>query len=74
MRRAIRAYARRVTAADPAVLAQMVALKEDLDRELDQAITSAARSLRDQGYTWSEIGQEVGIAKQHAWRRWGQDR
>lgn len=70
VRRSIRAYARRVASGDVEALARMVALSDDLDH----AITDAVRGLRDFGYSWSEIANRLHITRQAAQQRWGGDR
>ena len=68
-RRIVRAYARRVATGDVEALAQMVTLAADVD----QAIRAAVIGLRDHGYSWTEIGDRLGISRQAARQRWTQD-
>ncbi|WP_439427771.1 hypothetical protein [Micromonospora sp. LA-10] len=66
-RRIIRAHGRRVADGDVEALRDLVALSADLDR----AITDAVIGLRAFGYSWTEIGQRLGISRQAAQQRWG---
>lgn len=66
MRRMIRAAARRVKAEDPSTLAEFDALR----KIIDEYIGDAALSLHDQGWSWGEIGQEIGIGRHAARKRW----
>jgi ECF sigma factor len=38
--------------------------------ELDDAIAQAVKGLRTQGYSWTEIGDRLGITRQAARQRW----
>lgn len=67
VRRIIRAHARRVAGGDIEALADMVGLST----LLDEAITDAVTGLRRHGYSWTEIGQRLGITRQAAHQRWG---
>jgi len=67
-RRILAAYARRVASGDVEALAQMTALAADLDVAIGQAVTG----LREVGYSWAEIGLRLGITRQAAQQRWGQ--
>jgi hypothetical protein len=69
VRRIIRAYARRVADGDVEALADMAALS----CVLDDAIADAVHGLRRYGYSWTEIGQRLGITRQAAQQRWGTD-
>ena len=69
-RRILRAYTRRVAAGDVEALADMMALAEDLDT----AIGDAVGGLRTFGYSWTEIAARLGITRQAAHQRWGGDR
>ncbi|WP_120321508.1 hypothetical protein [Catellatospora citrea] len=66
-RRIIRAHARRVAAGDVEALSDLTALSA----AVDQAITDAVIGLRAFGYSWTEIGDRLGISKQAAQQRWG---
>ena len=39
---------------------------------LDEAIGQAVTGLRQAGYSWAEIGLRLGITRQAAHQRWGQ--
>lgn len=67
LRRMIRAYARRVADADEADLAEMVALRE----QLEDAISIAVRGQRAQGHSWSYIARGLGTTRQAAHQRYG---
>jgi hypothetical protein len=69
LRRAIRAYSRRVASGDIDALAGMTGIAA----ELDQAIGKAVTGLRAQGYSWGDIGARLGITRQAAQQRWGGD-
>ncbi|WBB65755.1 hypothetical protein [Micromonospora sp. WMMD812] len=69
-RRIIRAHGRRVAAGDVEALRDLVALSSSID----DAIGDAVMGLRAFGYSWSEIGQRLGISKQAAQQRWGGER
>lgn len=67
LRRAIRAAGRRVIAEDPSTLADLVQLQAQLDR----VVAASARHLHDDaGFSWGEIGHELGIPRQDAWRKY----
>jgi hypothetical protein len=66
-RRIIRAYARRVATGDIEAVTDMVALSDDLDH----AITDAVHGLRRHGYSWAEIALRLGVTRQAAQQRWG---
>jgi hypothetical protein len=68
MRRMVRAAARRVKAEDPSDLAELLAIRA----ELDKAIGDTARALNANNFSWSEIGYGAGISKRAAYARWGQ--
>lgn len=67
VRRMIRAAGRRVSHADPEDLAELVALKDDLDA----AIITAVAGLRADGITWESIGRATGTSRQAAIMKWG---
>jgi hypothetical protein len=71
LRRAIRAYSRRVGSGDIDALADMTRLAG----HLDQAITDAVHALRTgpTGYSWADIALRLGISRQAAQQRWGGD-
>ncbi|WP_448060798.1 hypothetical protein [Cellulomonas hominis] len=66
-RRIVRAYARRVSAADPEDLADLLALSA----AVDEAAAAAALALHASGRSWAEIGAAAGISRQAAHKRWG---
>lgn len=66
-RRIMRAYARRVATADPAALVELMKLRADVD----EAIAAAVAGLRAEGFSWAEIGREVGMTRQAAQQRFG---
>jgi hypothetical protein len=70
IRRALRAYGRRVATGDVEALRDLVALAGDVD----EAITTAVTGLRAFGYSWAEIANRLGISRQAAHERWGGDR
>ena len=68
LRRAIRAYSRRVASGDIDALADMTRLATCLD----QAVTEAITGLRTgAGYSWADIALRLGISRQAAQQRWG---
>lgn len=67
LRRAIRAYGRRIASGDVEALADAIALVE----ELDTAIANAVTGLRAQGYSWADIARPLTISRQAAQQRWG---
>ena len=67
-RRVIRAHGRRVAAGDVAALGSLA----DLSRELDAAMADAVTRLRaDHGYSWADIGRELGVTRAAACNRFG---
>jgi hypothetical protein len=67
VRRVIRAYGRRVADRDIEALAGLVQLRA----ELDAAIVDAVRGLHGQPYSWTEIGNVLGVTRQAAQMRFG---
>lgn len=68
VRRIVAAYSRRVADADDVDLAEMVALRDDLDA----AITAAVQGQRERhGRSWADIGRALGVTKQAASQRYG---
>jgi hypothetical protein len=65
-RRIVRAYARRAAAGDIEAVASMA----NLAAELDAAIHDAVIGLHEFGYSWTEIGGQLGISRQAARQRW----
>ena len=67
IRRVIRAYSRRVADGDIEAITTMAHLADHLDTAIRQAITG----LRAFGYTWADIALRLGITRQGAQQRWG---
>lgn len=65
-RRVIRAYARRVAAADEVDLADMLAVRD----EMDAAIRAAVAGMRERGEAWSYIAEGLGTTRQAAQQRY----
>jgi hypothetical protein len=66
--RMIRAYGERVADADDFDLGEMVTLRDDLERAINAAITGQRATY---GYSWSVIGNALGITRQAAQQRYG---
>ena len=66
-RRVLRAYARRVATGDIEALTRMADLADDIDTAIREAITG----LRAYGYSWADIGRQLGVTRQAAQQRWG---
>ncbi|MGP4105308.1 hypothetical protein [Nonomuraea sp. KM90] len=69
LRRAIRAYGRRIATGDVEALSDALALSTELDTAIGQAVAG----LRAQGYSWADIARPLGITRQAAQQRWGGD-
>jgi hypothetical protein len=69
LRRVIAAYSRRVAAGDIEAITTMTGLADHLDQAIRQAITG----LRADGYSWADIAMRLGITRQGAQQRWGND-
>lgn len=67
VKRIVRAHGKRVASSDPEALADLVALRA----ELDQAIGTGVTGLRAGGYSWTQIAAPLGMSKQAAFKRWG---
>lgn len=69
VRRVLKAYGRRVGAGDIAALPELVAL----EAELAATIEDAVRQLRAEPfcYSWTQIGDVLGVSRQAALKRWG---
>lgn len=66
--RLLRALARRAGSGDLTALGELTRLEAVLDAQM----RIAAIGLREQnGYSWREIGREVGVTPQAAQQRWG---
>lgn len=63
--RTLRAMVRRAAEGDREVLSVLQAVAADLDR----AQVAAARAAHDFGYSWTDIGREMGITRQAARQR-----
>lgn len=66
-RRIIRAFSRRVAGGDIEAFRTLVTLRT----ELDDGMREAVAGLRDNGYSWAEIGAVLGMTRQSAHERWG---
>jgi hypothetical protein len=67
VRRILKACARRIAAGDIESLALMAELADTIDSSIGDAVTG----LREQGYSWAEIGSRLGVTRQAAQQRWG---
>lgn len=67
VRRVVKAAGRRVSHADPEDLAELIAIRADLD----DAIQAAVNGLRADGFTWESIGTATGTTRQAALMKWG---
>lgn len=65
--RVIRAHARRIADGDVEGLADLLALRE----ELEAATATAVTGLRGFGYSWGDIAARLGTTRQAAQQRWG---
>ena len=66
-RRVVRAAGRRVAAGDVDGLADLVALSDQMERSIGEAVAG----LRAFGYSWGEVAVRVGVTRQAAQQRWG---
>jgi len=66
VRRMMRAAGRRVAEADEQELAELLAIRD----EVDAAIERAVAGWRAQGRSWAQIGAAAGMSKQAAFKRW----
>lgn len=69
LRRAIRAFGRRIASGDIDALADAAFLSD----QLDAAIKTAIKGLRERDYSWADIGRQLGVTRQAAQQRWGGD-
>lgn len=69
LRRMARALVARAERGDLAALGALKSTRA----EIDQAMHAAVRGLRAKGYEWSDIGAEMGVTKQAAQKRFGED-
>jgi hypothetical protein len=67
LRRAIRAFGRRIAAGDIDALGDAAFLSAQLDTVIKTAVTG----LRQRGYSWADIGRQLGVTRQAAQQRWG---
>lgn len=65
-RRILRAMGRRCASADVEDLADLLALRA----EVDTAVDTAVAGLREQGHSWTEIARATGTTRQAARQRW----
>lgn len=65
--RMVKAAGRRVAAGDIESLGKLM----DLQRSLDDTIGIAARALHDEGYSWTEIADRLGVSREAPRKRWG---
>lgn len=66
LRRALRAYARRIAVGDIDSFAEMAAIAAEMDEILRQAVAG----LRAAGFSWADIAARTGTTRQAAWKRW----
>jgi hypothetical protein len=70
LRRIVAAAGKRVGDADAEDLAELISIRNDLDRAIQRAVDG----LREDGYTWESIGQATGTTRQAALMKWGRSR
>jgi hypothetical protein len=63
----IRAAGKRVSHADLEDLTELIGIRADLD----EAIQAAVDGLREDGFTWKDIGAATGTTGQAATMKWG---
>lgn len=68
VRRMIHAAGERVSHDDPELLADLVALRFDLD----DAVRAAVRGQKAAGITWQSIGEATGTTRQAAIMKWSE--
>jgi hypothetical protein len=66
LRRMVRAAGTRVGRADPEDLAELIAIRIDLDAAIQRAVDG----LREDGFTWQSIGDATGTSRQAALMKW----
>ncbi len=66
--RVIKAAGKRIAQGDVDSLPDLAALTQDLDT----ALITAVRGLREFGYSWEQIASRLGVTRQAAQQRWGQ--
>jgi hypothetical protein len=69
VKRMIRAAGRRVAHADPTDLAELAAIRFDIERAIQEAVDG----LREDGFTWDAIAESLNVTRQAAIKRWGND-
>lgn len=69
VRRAIRAHGRRVGAADPEELAELVAMRATLEEAIATAVDGLRAAPREA--SWAEIARALGVTRQAAQQRYG---
>jgi hypothetical protein len=67
MRRMMAAAGRRVGEADAAELAELIAIRDEMNAVIQRAVDG----LRADGYTWESIGAATGTTRQAALMKWG---
>jgi hypothetical protein len=68
MGRMTKAYAARVGNGDAADLPLLAKARADMDAAIAAAVVS---NVVDHGYSWADIGRELGITRQAAFQRFG---
>lgn len=66
-RRIVKAHGRRVATGDIAGLADLARLTAAVEAATETAVIG----LKAAGYSWAEIGRELGFTRQAAQQRWG---
>ncbi len=65
--RASCAHSRRIATGEVESLTHMIKLSDDVN----DAVQLAVDGLRPAGYSWTEIGDRLGVTRQAAQQRWG---
>lgn len=68
MGRMTRAYSQRVADGAAADLPLLVKARADMDAAIAEAVVA---NVAEHGYSWADIGRELGITKQAAFQRYG---
>lgn len=68
-RRIIRSYAKRVGDESEVDLAEMLAVRDEMDR----AISTAVAGMRERGHSWAYIALGLGVTRQAAQMRFGRE-
>jgi hypothetical protein len=66
MIRMTRAYTRRIATGDIASLPLLASLRDEVDRAIDTAVVELYTR---HGYSWTDVGRELGITRQAARQR-----